>query len=100
MVELSHTGVDVIDFILFTIYPVIALFAVEMASRIIGRIIKIPTGLKLSVQGIISIGFAITYMTFPGDTKFPLTAAVLIALSISLFYQARRAKISPEKTMY
>jgi len=93
---MSHTGVDVIDFILFTIYPVIALLAIE----IISRIIKIPKWLKLLSQGFVSIGFAVAYLTFPGDTKFPLTAIVLIALGLALFYQAKGAKINPESSIY
>ncbi len=93
---MSHTGVDVIDFILFTIYPVIALFCIEMISRII----KIPKWLKLTTQGFVSIGFAVAYLTFPGDTKFPLTAMVLIALGLAIFYQARRAKSNPENSIY
>ena len=52
------------------------------------------------VQGVTSIGFAVAYLTFPRDTKFPLTAIVLIALGIAIFYQAKRAKISPEKSNY
>ena len=93
---MSHTGVDVIDFILFTIYPVIALFCIEMISRII----KISKWLKLTIQGLVSIGFAVAYLTFPVDTKFPLTAIVLIALGLAIFYQARRAKINPENSIY
>ncbi|WP_148702569.1 hypothetical protein [Nitrosopumilus piranensis] len=93
---MSHTGVDVIDFLLFTIYPVIALFTIEVISRLF----KIPKWIKLMVQGFTSIGFAVTYLTFPGDTKFPLTAIVLIALGIAIFYQAKRTKISPEKNNY
>ena len=96
MNKMSHTGVDVIDFILFTIYPVIALFTIEVISRII----KIPKWSKLIAQGFVSIGFAIAYLTFPGDTKFPLTGIVLIALGAALFNQARRAKINPENSIY
>jgi len=96
VIKLSHTGVDVIDFLLFTIYPVIALFVIEM----ICRIAKIPKWIKLSTQGFVSIGFAIAYLTFQGDTKFPLTAIVLIALGVAIFYQARRAKINPENSIY
>lgn len=96
MIELSHTGVDVIDFILFTIYPVIALFAIEMVSKIF----KISKWIKFTIQGLVSIGVAIVYFTFPGNTNFPLTALVLIALGLALFYQARRAKINPEKSIY
>ena len=96
MIELSHTGVDVIDFILFTVYPAAALFAVEIASRAI----KSPKWIKLVIQGITSIIFAIVYLTFPDDDKLPLTAIVLIALGVALFYQAKRAKINPEKNPY
>lgn len=96
MNSLSHTGVDVIDFLLFTIYPVIALFAIEMISRLI----KIPKWIKLMIQGITSMGFAVVYLTFPGDTNFPLTAIVLIALGLAIFYQARRARINPDTCIY
>lgn len=96
MIKLSHTGVDVIDFLLFTIYPVIALFTIEMVCRII----KIPKWVKLTTQGVVSVGFAVAYFTFPGDQKFPLTAIVLIALGIAIFYQAKRAKINPENSNY
>ena len=91
---MSHLDVDVIDFLLLTIYPVIALFAIEMISRAA----KIPSWAKLSVQGIVSIGFGIAYVTL--ITAHWMTALVLFALAVALFYQARRAKIDPEKAMY
>ena len=91
---MSHLDVDVIDFLLLTIYPVIGLFIIEMISRAL----KISSWLKLSIQGIISIGFAIAYVTM--ITAHWLTSLVLIALGVALFYQARRAKINPEKSIY
>ncbi|NIP62333.1 MAG: hypothetical protein GWN01_08075 [Nitrosopumilaceae archaeon] len=93
---MSHTGVEVFDFLLFTVYPVIGLFVIE----IIFRIIKGPKWIKLFSQGIVCIGFGIAYLSFPGDEKFPLTAVVLFALAVALFYQGKRAKISPDKTTY
>lgn len=93
---MSHTGVEVFDFLLFTIYPVIGLLVVEIASRLT----RSPKWIKLCIQAFVSIGFAIAYFSFPGDEKFPLTAIVLLALAIALFYQARRAKISPDKSPY
>ncbi len=93
---MSHTGVEVFDFLLYTVYPVIGLFAVE----IIFRAIKGSKWLKLFIQAGVSVGFGIAYLSFPGDEKFPLTAAVLFALAIALFYQGKRAKISPDKTTY
>ena len=93
---MSHTGVEVFDFLLITIYPVMGLFAVEIVSRAI----KAPKWIKLWVQAFVLIGFAIAYFSFPGDEKFPLTAVVLLALAAALFYQGRRAKISPDKSPY
>ena len=91
---MSHLDVDVIDFLLLTIYPVIGLFIIEMISRAL----KIQSWLKLSIQGIISIIFAIAYVTM--ITAHWLTSIVLVALGVALFYQARRAKINPEKSIY
>lgn len=91
---MSHLDVDIIDFLLMTIYPVAGLFIIEMISRVA----KFETWLKLSIQGLISFGFAIAYVTL--ITAHWLTSIVLIALAVALFYQARRAKINPDKTIY
>jgi uncharacterized membrane protein YGL010W len=91
---LSHLDIDVIDFLLITIYPVVALFIIEMISRAA----KTQSWLKLTVQGIVSFGFAIGYVTL--ITPHWLTALVLIALGVALLYQARRAKINPSKSIY
>jgi len=91
---MSHLDVDVIDFLLLTIYPVVGLFIIEMISRAI----KISTWLKLSTQGFLSIAFAIAYVTL--ITAHWLTSIVLVTLGVALFYQARRAKINPDKSIY
>jgi hypothetical protein len=106
---MSHTGVDVFDFLLYTIYPVIGIFVVEAISRVI----KAPKWIKLWTQAIVSIGFGIYYganslcadgcnfwfaLSPPKD--FPMTAMVMLILAIALIYQGRRAKISPEKSPY
>jgi hypothetical protein len=91
---MSHLDIDIVDFLLITIYPVIGLFIVE----IISRKLKIPSWSKLITQGIISAAFAVTYVTV--ITAHWLTSVVLFALSITLFYQARRAKIHPDKSIY
>ena len=54
---MSHTGVDVIDFLFYTIYPVIGIFIVEGISRLV----KAPKWIKLWTQAIVSIGFGIYY---------------------------------------
>ncbi|MEM3089191.1 MAG: hypothetical protein QXY22_01335 [Candidatus Nitrosotenuis sp.] len=91
---MSHIDVDVVDFLLLTVYPVAALFIIE----IISRAAKITNWIKLLTQGIVSIGFAIAYVTL--ITAHWLTALVLLALAIALFYQARLAKIKPGKSVY
>jgi len=93
----SHTGVDVIDFLFYTIYPVIGIFAVEGISRLV----KSPKWIKLWIQAAVSIGFGIYYwFILPAPQNFPLTAMVMFALAIALIYQGRRAKISPDKSPY
>lgn len=91
---MSHLDVDVIDFLLLTIYPVIGIFAIE----IISRVIKFPNWVKLIIQAFVSLGFAIAYITL--ITPHGFTSLVLVALSIALFYQARRSKIDPSKAIY
>lgn len=91
---MSHLNVDVVDFLLLTIYPVAGLFLVEMASRAI----KLKNWIKLTSQAILSIGFAIAYLTL--ITAHWLTALVLFALAAALFYQARLSKLKPGRSLY
>ena len=60
---MSHAGsVDIIDFVLLTIYPVGALFIIEIISRFVNRTrIIIPSWIKLSFQGIVMVAFAVAY---------------------------------------
>jgi len=109
---MSHPGsVDIIDFVLLTIYPVGALFIIEILSRIISRTAKpVPSWLKLSIQGITMVGFSVAYLAFipffinqdkaHSAEPHAITAFCLLALAVALFYQARRAKINPEKSLY
>ena len=110
---MSHPGsVDIIDFVLLTIYPVGALFIIEIISRFVNRTKQIiPSWIKLSIQGITMIGFAFAYTVFislittSSDKDIfaePhwLSAFVLIALCVTLFYQARRSKQDPTKSDY
>ena len=104
---MSHPGsVDIIDFLAFTLYPFIALGVIELISRAI----KIPSWKKLSVQGIVMIILSVIYLVFPsmivtqeGNTHVePLWMSILVmlAVAVTLFYQARRSKIDPTKTAY
>ena len=99
---MSHLDVDVIDFLLLATYPAAALFLIEMASiltrRLAGRPGAFPTWIKLLAQGTASVGFAAAYVTL--ITAHWLTSIVLLALAVALFYQAKRAKADPAKTIY
>ena len=109
---MSHPGsVDIIDFVLLTVYPVGALFIIEIFSRTIGRISRpVASWLKLSIQGITMVGFAVAYVAFmplfADQSKahnvepHAITAFCLLALAVALFFQARRAKTNPEKSLY
>ena len=109
---MSHPGsVDIVDFVLLTIYPVGALFIIEILSRIISRISKpVSSWIKLSVQGITMIGFAVAYVAFMpffadqdkahNVEPHAITAFCLLALAGALFFQAKRAKTNPEKSLY
>ncbi|HSB56672.1 MAG TPA: hypothetical protein VLD38_02540 [Nitrosopumilaceae archaeon] len=91
---MSHLGVDIVDFLLLTIYPVVGLFVVE----IISRAFKITSWVKLVIQGVLCIGFTIAYVTL--IVAHWLTAIVLLALAVALLYQARIAKIKPGQSIY
>ena len=73
--------------------------------------IVIPSWAKLSVQGIVMVAFAVAYTVFisllttssdPEIYAEPhwLSAFVLLALAVTLFYQARRSKQDPRKSDY
>ena len=92
---MGHFGDDIFDFLLPTIYPVIALFVIE----IICRATKITSWIKLTTQGTAMIVMGISYV-FVLYTQLWFTIIVLLALAGALFYQAKRAKIDPAKTAY
>ncbi len=92
---MGHFGDDIFDFLLPTIYPVIALFVIE----IICRATKITSWIKLTTQGTAMVAMGISYV-FVLYTQLWLTLLVLFALAGALFYQARRVKIDPSKTTY
>lgn len=94
---MSHTGVDVIDFLFYTIYPVIGLLAIEGLARLV----RAPKWSKLWAQAALSIGFGVYYwFVLPAPQNFPMTALVLFALAAALIYQGKRAMVSPDKSPY
>ena len=92
---MSHTGVDVIDFLLLATWPAIALLAIEGAWRAI----RTPKWTKLIAQAVASVAFAVAYVTAL-PTPHWLTSVVLVALAAALAYQARRAALDPSRVSY
>ena len=104
---MPHPGsVDIIDFLAFTIYPFIALGIIELISRGI----KLPSWKKLSTQGVAMIVLSVIYVIAPaiivtreGQTHVEplwMSIVVMLALAVTLFFQARRSKLDPTKAEY
>ncbi len=89
-----HNGVGLALYFEIIIYPVVALFIIEMVSRAA----KIPNWAKLLTQAFTCMGFGIAYLVM--QVSHWLTAGVLIALAIALFYQAKVSKLNPQKALY
>ncbi|MDE1766053.1 MAG: hypothetical protein KGI27_07240 [Thaumarchaeota archaeon] len=89
-----HNGIDLDVYFEIIIYPVAALFIIEMISRAA----KIPNWIKLLTQAVSCIGFGVAYLLM--QVAHWLTAGVLLALAIALFYQAKVSKLNPQKPLY
>ncbi|MDE1826628.1 MAG: hypothetical protein KGH83_03455 [Thaumarchaeota archaeon] len=76
------------------LYPVVGMLVIEMISRKA----KIPNWIKLLAQALMCVGFGIVYLVIQVSNW--LTAGVLLALAIALFYQAKLSKFHPQKALY
>jgi hypothetical protein len=90
-----HNGIDLDVYFLIIIYPVVGLFTIEMICR---GIKIIPNWIKLLSQAVMCVGFGIAYLAM--QVAHWLTAGVLLALAIALFYQAKLSKLNPQKALY
>ena len=90
-----HNGIDLDVYFLIILYPVAGLFIIEMVCRTIK---KIPNWTKLFTQAVMCVGFGIVYLTM--HVAHWLTAGVLLALAVALFYQAKLSKLDPQKALY
>lgn len=92
---MSHVPIDVIDHLLLTVYPVIGIFMAEIVSRKAG----VVKWIKFIAQAAICVGFGIAYLVALPVPHW-LTAIVLFALAVALLYQAKIAKVKPDKSIY
>ena len=89
---MPHNGVDIDQYILLTIYPIVAFFAIA----ILGKKLKLDEALKYFFQGISCILFAVFYIILIPRGGAQGLAIVLILFGILLFFMARKQKISPK----
>jgi hypothetical protein len=89
---LPHNGVDIDQYILLTIYPIVAFFGIA----ILGKKFKLNEALKYFFQGISCILFAVIYIMLIPRGGAQGLAIILILFGILLFFMARKQKISPK----
>ncbi len=83
---MSHIDIDIIDFILLTVYPVLLLLIIE----IIHMALKFHIWLKLLIQALTLVIFGVVYIAVIESHWF--TALVLFSLSAALLYQSKKSK--------
>lgn len=89
---MTHNGVDIVDYVLYTMYPTAAFFAIGLFAK--------KTGLRqlyvYIAQSAVCFGFAIAYMFIPLGGGQGL-AVVLAMFGGLLAYMARKQKLQAEK---
>ncbi|AIC16113.1 hypothetical protein [Nitrososphaera viennensis] len=88
---MTHNGVDIVDFVLYTIYPTAAFFAIGIAAK--------KTGLRqlyvYLMQAFVCFAFAVAYIVL-----IPLGGGQGIAVLLAMFgglllFMARKQKVQP-----
>ncbi len=90
-----HLGIDIDQFILLTIYPAAAFFAVGF----IARKTKMPPFRSYLLQGLTCIAFAIGYLIVVPNGGAQGLAIVLGMFGALLLFMARKQKIQPEQSV-
>ncbi len=90
---MTHNGVDIVDFVLYTVYPTAAFFAVGLAAK--------KTGMRqiytYVIQAAVCFAFSIAYFAL-----VPLGGAQGIAVILAMFgalllFMARKEKLKVEQ---
>ncbi len=89
---MPHNGVDIDQYILLTIYPIVVFFA----TGFIGKKINLGDALKYFLQGVSCVLFGISYIAMIPRGGAQGLAIVLIMFGLLLFFMARKQKISPK----
>jgi hypothetical protein len=90
---MTHNGIDIDQYILFTIYPSIVFFGLGF----IAKKNKIRESIKYTVQAITCVIFSIAYFVAVPNGGAQGLALVLAMFGALLFFMARKYMIHPEE---
>lgn len=93
MRHVAHNGVDIVDFVLYTVYPTAAFFAVGFAAKM--------TGMRqlytFIIQAAICFAFAGAYFVLIPQGGAQGIAIILVMFGSLLLFMARKQKVKPEQ---
>jgi len=93
---MPHLGIDIDEYVLLTIYPAAAFFAIGF----IAKKTHMHPGTSYLLQAITCIAFAITYLLAVPNGGAQGLAIVLGMFGVLLLFMARKQKIQrPEKSV-
>jgi len=93
---MPHLGIDIDEYVLLTIYPAAAFFAIGF----IAKKTHMHPGTSYLLQSITCIAFAITYLLAVPNGGAQGLAIVLGMFGVLLLFMARKQKIQrPEKSV-
>ena len=90
---MGHLGIDIDQFILYTIYPAIPFFAIGLLSKKI----SISPFMRYLLQAMTSFSFSIAYFALVPNGGAQGLGIVLVMFGVLLLLMARKNKIHPEK---
>ena len=93
MRHVAHNGVDIVDFVLYTVYPTAAFFAVGFIAK--------ATGMRqfytFVIQAAICFVFAGAYFALIPQGGAQGIAIILVMFGGLLLFMARKQKVQPEQ---
>lgn len=90
---MAHNGVDIVDYLLYTVYPTAAFFAVGIIAKKIGMR-QIYT---YAIQAAVCFAFAVAYFALVPQGGAQGIAIILAMFGALLLFIARKQKLQPEE---
>lgn len=88
---MTHNGVDIVDFVLYTVYPTAAFFAIGIIAK--------KTGLRqlyvYLTQAFVCFAFSLAYFTLIPLGGGQGIAILLAMFGVLLLFMARKQKVHP-----